>query len=80
MRQGNIRLWNSAGGSGQAQVHDHERTDAVRIGKCKAETSRAAPIVTNHGRVANVELSQQARQVCDVAVETVRLFADRLLG
>jgi hypothetical protein len=61
-------------------AHDHESADAVRIGGCKAETGRAAPIVTDHGRVANVELPQQAREICDVAVETVRLFADGFLG
>src|SRR6478672_8996590 len=61
-------------------THDHERTDAVRIGKCKADTGRAAPIVTNYSRVANVELPEQACQVCDVTVEIVRLFADGFLG
>src|SRR6266850_2794522 len=60
-------------------THDHERTNAVRIGKCKAETGRAAPIVTNYSRAANVELPEQACQICDVTVEIVRLFADGFL-
>jgi len=33
----------------------------------------------SHGRVANVELPQQAREICDVAVEAVRPFADGFL-
>src|SRR6266853_10216 len=61
-------------------THDHERSDAVGIRECKTKTGRATPIVADHGRVPNVELSQQAREICDVAVETVRLFADRFFG
>src|SRR5260370_11171967 len=61
-------------------THDHERTDAVRVGEGKTETSRAAPIMTDHGRVADVELAQQAREILDVAVETARLVADPLFG
>jgi hypothetical protein len=36
--------------------------------------------VADHGRVPDVELPQQACQICDVAVETVRLLADGFLG
>ena len=56
-----------AGRQGPA-THDHESAD----GECKAETGRAAPIVTDQGRVADVELPQQAREICD-------LFADGFL-
>jgi hypothetical protein len=61
-------------------AHDHERTDTVGIGESKTETGWAAPIVANDGCVANVELSQQARQICDVAIKAMRLFANRLFG
>ena len=61
------------------RAHDHERAHPFTIGEGKSETGRAAPVVTNHGRVLNVQLSQQAGQVCDVAVERVCLFADGFL-
>src|SRR5262249_36791042 len=57
-----------------------QRTNAVGLGERKAETGRAAPIVTDHGGVAQVKLPQQARQVRDVAIEGVGLLADGLLG
>jgi len=46
-------------------THDHERSDAVGIRECKTKTGRATPIVADHGRVPDVELPQQACQICD---------------
>ena len=60
-------------------AHNHERSDAIGIRERKTETGRAAPIVANHGRVADIELPQQVGQVCDVAIETMRLLPNRLL-
>jgi hypothetical protein len=75
-----MRLWNSAGGSGQAHVLMITRAQTVGIGQSKTEASRSAPIMTDHGRVAHIELSQEAGQIGDMSVERVGLFADRLLG
>jgi hypothetical protein len=50
------------------------------VGEGKAETVPAAPVMIDRGDVADVELPQQAHQIRDMPIETMRLLANRLLG
>jgi hypothetical protein len=50
------------------------------VSEGKAETVPAAPVMIDRGDVADVELPQQAHQIRDMPIETMRLLANRLLG
>jgi hypothetical protein len=58
MRQGKMRVWNSAGGNGRAQVHDEERGDTLEVREREAESGRATPILTEDGCPLEIELAQ----------------------
>jgi hypothetical protein len=42
--------------------------------------SKATVCAVTGGNIADIELSQQAREISDMAVQTVRLFMDGLFG
>ena len=60
-------------------AHDNQRVNAFRITHGEREASRAAPVVT-HGCAREIELTDKANEIGNVAIERVGLFARRLLG
>jgi len=61
-------------------AHDDERSDAARIAHGERQASRAAPVVTDHRNTRQIEVTDEADKIGDMAIERVRMLARRLFG
>jgi hypothetical protein len=61
-------------------AHEGKRTNSFRVAHREAQAGWAAPVVAHHCQTAQIELVDEAGEIGDMPVETMRLLAGRLLG